>query len=255
MEPEAYARFGDVLLQNCTERAEVLGIVALGSMAAVTHLPDRWSDHDFFVITTEGAQEAMRQDTTWLPDAASIAMHFRETAHGCKAIYDDGHLIEYAIFGPDELRVARVNDWRVLLDREHVDQRMRELQKATTADISASRPPLQQLLGNFASNLIVASLRARRGERLSARVYLGYAVQHLARVIAQEIESEERSRLDSLDPMRRFELVYPNEASAIIPALMLREEDAALALLDIATQTLPEVITGRVSAAVRAALT
>lgn len=233
---------------------DVLGVVAVGSMAGVSRQPDHWSDHDFFVIVADGAEERMRADPGWLPEASAIALHFRETAHGCKALYDDGHLVEYAIFTTGELSVARVNEYRVLFDRERIEERMQDLARSTSGSLASGRPPTQQLIGNFASNLVVAGTRARRGERLSARVYLGYAVQHLARLIAQEIESEERGRLDSLDPMRRFELVYPNEASALIPALRLPEEQAALALIDIATHTLPELITGRISAAVRAAL-
>ncbi|HEY0372989.1 MAG TPA: hypothetical protein VGD79_13370, partial [Thermoanaerobaculia bacterium] len=115
-----YHAFTDQLAATLTADPRILGLIALGSMAEVGgRLPDRYSDHDFFVITQHA--EAFRATTEWLPHAGRIALWFRETPHGCKAVYDDGHLVEYAVFTPDELQLARVNDYRVLLDRERIE--------------------------------------------------------------------------------------------------------------------------------------
>jgi len=89
--------------------SRVIGLVLLGSSAEVSRIPDAWSDHDFFVVTVDGVQENFR---TGLPDAEQIVLHPRETAHGLKVLFADGHLIEFAIFDLKELRLARVNDYR-----------------------------------------------------------------------------------------------------------------------------------------------
>ena len=50
MTPDAYQRFSRTLIDRLDGMPAVLGLVALGSMAARDYGPDRWSDHDFFVI-------------------------------------------------------------------------------------------------------------------------------------------------------------------------------------------------------------
>lgn len=99
----------------------MLGLVAVGSMASG---PDPWSDHDFLVIAEPGATEALRTDPTWLPHHERLVLHFRETGHGVKAVYDDGHLVEFAVFAPDEIGLALMNRTRVLLDRADVTARV-----------------------------------------------------------------------------------------------------------------------------------
>ena len=98
MEPEAFRGWTARLSEGLQVDNRVIGLVMLGSSADVGRVPDQWSDHDFFVITHPGAQEAMRQDLDWLPDPDQIVLNVRETAHGLKVLYADGHLIEFAIF-------------------------------------------------------------------------------------------------------------------------------------------------------------
>ena len=38
--------------------------------------------------------------------ATRVLLSFRETAHGLKVLYDDGHLLELAVFAPEELALA-----------------------------------------------------------------------------------------------------------------------------------------------------
>jgi hypothetical protein len=116
MQLDAFRRWTDRLRANLEADSRVTGLVMLGSSAEMGRTPDRWSDHDFFVITASGDQETYRTDLSWLPDAEQIVLHPRETAHGLKVLFADGHLIEFAIFDLDELRLARVNDYRVLID-------------------------------------------------------------------------------------------------------------------------------------------
>lgn len=100
----------------------------------------------------------MRSTSSWLPHAERIALWFPETPHRCKAVYDDGHLVEYAVFTPDELQVARVNDYRVLLDR-------RAHWRAHGRHRRARRHPSRsQMAGrDVPLHVLVASQRARRG--------------------------------------------------------------------------------------------
>lgn len=203
-----YQAFTQQLVTNLTADPRVVGIVALGSMAERGRAPDRWSDHDFFVITDDA--DDLRGTTEWLPRRERLAMWFRETPHGCKGIYDDGHLIEYAVFTPDELRLARVNDYRVLLDRERIEERMAEL--ATVRDAPPGR---EWLHGMFLSHVLVASARARRGELPSARWMLAHAMRFLVQLLG--------GGKDVLDPLRRFDHYALEQAMRLGPASAARD--------------------------------
>ena len=98
MDLAAYQGFTRTLVRNLSLDARVEGLVALGSMAAQDVPPDRWSDHDFFVIVRSGHQVEFRQDLTWLPAADEILYHYQETRHGVKVLYRSGHLLEFAVF-------------------------------------------------------------------------------------------------------------------------------------------------------------
>lgn len=186
-----YHAFTRELVASLSSSPSILGIVALGSMAERNgRTPDRFSDHDFFVITA-GA-EPLRSSTAWLPEPQRIVLWFRETAHGCKAIYDDGHLVEYAVFTPEELQLARVNDYRVLLDRERIEERM-----ASLAAIASPPADATFLRGMFLSHILVAATRAQRGELLSARFMLTHAMRFLVQLLG--------GGPDNLDPLRRFD--------------------------------------------------
>jgi hypothetical protein len=208
----AYGAFTGALRWNLESDPRILGLVALGSMAERGRMPDRWSDHDFFVIAHEA--EVLRGTTEWLPHRERIVLWFRETAHGCKAVYDDGHLVEYAVFTPEELRVAKVNDYRVLFDREKIEDRMAEI-----ARVRDGSPDRDWLSGTFLSNVLVAVSRARRGEAFSARWMLTHAMRHLVALLG--------GGPDDLDPLRRFD--HP----ALQQAIHLEPVDAAREMLAI----------------------
>src|SRR5256885_11336360 len=139
MERTAYDRFSERLHQRLAADERVLGLVALGSMSGEPP-PDQWSDHDCFVIGRPGEQERMRTELSWLPDGEEIVLAYRETAHGVKVLYRDAHLLEFAVFDPEEMSVARVNRFRVLLDRGGVAERMRALREGTAGGLPP-RPP------------------------------------------------------------------------------------------------------------------
>jgi hypothetical protein len=131
-----YNHFTEELRLKLAGDDRVLALVAVGSMAQQDYQPDEWSDHDFFVITIHGVQEDMRRDLSWLPRPDELVFSFRETEHGMKALYAGGHLLEFAIFNKDELQMARINRYQVLLDKAEIAPKLAEL-ALTTQDFAA----------------------------------------------------------------------------------------------------------------------
>ena len=229
----AYNAFIDTLTATVEARDDALGLVLLGSTADRDRA-DEWSDHDFFLVTADGAQERYRTDLSWLPNAAELALTVRETEHGLKAVYDDGHVLEFAVFSFEELLLAEANAWAVAADAGGIAERMAEV----AARPKPNRDPAIAL-GLFLSLLLIGVGRARRGETLTAgQSVRSHALAQLLTAIAREVPAEHSTRLDSLDPFRRFEQVYPELGATIGAALERDVERAARDLLDIAEQVL-----------------
>jgi predicted nucleotidyltransferase len=258
MRPEEYSAFTERLLASLQADPRVLGLIAVGSMARRDTAPDAWSDHDFLVVVRPGVQEELRTSIAWLPDHAQIAYRFRETAHGVKLLYASGHLLEYAIFDPDELHLGRFNRYRILLDRSDLARRMEEIVRATEEATRAEAPSDGYLIGQLLTNVLVAHGRWSRGEHLSARAFLGQAVTHLVRLLERHVPASAAAPLDNLDPLRRFELSYAALGASLDHVLARPLPAAAAGLLDVAERELaprmPE-FPGAALAAVRAAIT
>lgn len=239
MTPERFADFTRRAISGAAADPDVLGLVGLGSTSGEPPHPDEWSDHDLFLITRSGTQERFRADPGWLPDAGRLVLWHRETAHGLKAIWDDGHLAEVAVFDPGELGLARVNRARVLLDRADVALRLRAVREATAARVAADRPDARWLGGQLLGELLVGAGRAARGERLSGhQLVRGAALGHLLLLVAGLLPPAAGSVPDELDPFRRVERSWPALARELEAALALPVPAAALALLDAAGRAL-----------------
>ncbi|HET7177263.1 MAG TPA: hypothetical protein VFI63_01100 [Solirubrobacterales bacterium] len=256
MDSEDYVAFTDELVRSLARDPAVVGVVALGSLARRDYLPDRWSDHDFFVVVESGQQERLRTDLSWLPRAGAIAYSFRETAHGLKVLYRDGHLLELAVFDADELWLARVNRYRVLLDRGGVEARLAEVAAATAERLRAEAPSDGYLAGQLASAILVGAGLARRGEVLSGDLKIREAVGHLVTLLVRHVPAENAALLDSLDPLRRFERVHPRLGAELDVLLRHEPPAAAQGLLDLAERELGTRVPGLAAAcdAVRRAL-
>ena len=236
MTPAAYADFTERLRARLAAEPDVLGLVALGSMSGEGAPPDAGSDHDFFVVVAPGAQERFRTDLGWLPDPGAVVLAFRETAHGLKAIYASGHLAEFAVFDPGELALARVNRYRVLLDRADVGARMARVREAT-----AAAPPADDRweLGQLLAALLVGAGRWRRGERLAGDHRIrSDALSHLLRLLAARVPADDPSAPDGLDPFRRVERAWPRIAAELRDALAADAPAAAAGLLRVARREL-----------------
>jgi hypothetical protein len=239
MIPTQYTDFTQNLLHNLQDDPRVLGLVALGSMAQQDYLPDQWSDHDFFVITQPGTQDYFRQSRDWLPDNKAIVLHFQETAHGVKVLYQDAHLLEFAIFDREELNLASVNRYRVLLDRSDIEAQLQTI-RTTSMATTLPKPTDDAFLFNmFVTNLSVGIGRYYRGEQLSGHEFVKiYGLGSLLRLLEKNLAAHEHSLLDNFNPWRRVERVYPSLGQALNAALLLEIPAAAKALLDIAEREL-----------------
>jgi hypothetical protein len=235
---QQYLTFIDTLRERLEADPRVLGLIAVGSMAQRDTQPDDWSDHDFLVIVQPGAQEDFRHRTDWLPEHERLALIYRETAHGLKAIYAHGHMIEFAVFEPDELYLGRFNRYRVLFDRADLQRRMEEIVGRTREQSRAEAPTDVYAMGQVLTFVLIAYGRWSRGERLSARAFLGQAVQHLVRLFAKHVPVDGADLLDNLDPLRRFDLVYRELGAALNEVLDRPLPAAAAGLLDLAEREL-----------------
>ncbi len=230
MQLDAFRRWTERLHANLATDPRVIGLVMLGSSAEAGRTPDQWSDHDFFVITTSGDQEGFRTDLGWLPDAEQIVLRPRETAHGLKVLFADGHLIEFAVFDLDELRMARANDYRVLLDKADgaINTALAEIARPSESHAFDREREMALVL----SLLLVGAGRVARGEVLSGQRFIkDFAFSGLLRLIAHEIPAAVGSRPDNLDPFRRVEASYPALAKELQAALLLEPLASAGALL------------------------
>ena len=225
-----FEEFNARLLASVASHPHVLGLVWVGSTADRSRV-DEWSDHDFFLITEDGFQDAFRSNLSWLPDHDDIRIAVRDSVHGMKVVYDSGLVLEFAVSSPDELSTFSGNVYEVVLDRERIAERM-ATDVAPLPRIPAPVDPLSEFR-LFLVNVLLASGRARRGELLTAGQGLRtHAVRHLLNAVRVVLEGDRPERLDSLDSWRRFETVYPEAGRIINDALSLPVENCGRALLD-----------------------
>ncbi|PIE17458.1 MAG: hypothetical protein CSA66_05755, partial [Proteobacteria bacterium] len=207
--------------------------------------------HDFWIITRPGEQETFRRWLDWLPDHQDVVLAFRETDHGLKVLFADGHLVEYAVFDPDELHVARVNSYCVLLDRERIGRRMEQIARATRQRHAHDAPDPVWAFGQFLTHLIVGTGRHARGELVSGhRFVMTHALEHLIRLIVAYVPADRPTVLDDLDPTRRFERAYPEIGGRVATCLEASVPAAARELLDVAHEVLSDRLPDYPAAAV-----
>jgi len=255
MTPAAHATFVRRLRDRLRDDPEAVGLVGLGSTSGLPPGPDEFSDHDLFVVVRPGAQERWRQDLAWLPkDAGLVALAFRETAHAVKVLFTSGHLAEIAVFDPDELSLARVNRYAVLLDKEDLAARLARVREATAAEAASRAPPDEAwAAGQFLTALVVGAGRYARGERLAAHAQVrGNALGHLVSILRVGLAAD--LPLDDLDPLRRLEQALPEAVAAVDAALARPVPEAARGLLAVLVQERPGLASVGALVAVRRAL-
>jgi lincosamide nucleotidyltransferase B/F len=243
MNIDEYNAFTHELWNNLEGDPRVLGLIAVGSTAQRDTQPDEWSDHDFFVVVEPGLQEKFRVEVNWVPDLRSVMFQFRETAHGLKILYEQGYLVELAVFDPDELYLARVNQYRILLDRSDLARRMGEIASATRGWSRSCLQDDSYLLGQILTGVLVAHGRWVRGERLSARACLmNQVVPQLVRLLVKYRLADAPEVLDNIDPLRRFELGFGALGATLNQLLDQPVPEAASGLLELTEQELAGVM-------------
>jgi hypothetical protein len=224
-----FFNFSASLTASLSQRAEVIGLIFVGS-AAETDRVDEWSDHDFFVITKAGCAEALRNDLSWLPDSADIAIAPRETEHGLKVVYQDGHVLEFAVFNDQELELATVNSFAVAFDKTDITVRVEAI-----AERSVPKPfDAKTEFELFLATMLIGVGRARRGETLIAGQQIrSYCMRHALGLIRQwvPVAAGTENSGDSLDRFRRFEIQYPEIATQLETLQQTDVEASAKGLL------------------------
>lgn len=222
------------LVAGLDARSDVTGLVLAGSTADRDRV-DEWSDHDFLVVAdSEANAERLRRELDWLPDAERIVLRPREGVHGLKVVYDDGHVLEFAVFAPGELSLAIANAYEVAIDRGGIAETMMDAARKPRPGHEATVRDRAEL---FLALLLIGVGRHRRGEVLTAGQFVrSHALAHLIalhRAVSAE-RPEQTARLDDLDGYRRLELVHPQFAAAVAAAIETDPESAARALLVLA---------------------
>ena len=219
---------------HLSQQDDVVGCVAFGSTAKVARV-DEWSDHDVAIVTSEGSQERYRDGTTWLPEPENLVLRTVEHHGGGKAMYADGHLVEWGVDTVTGLKNWLADDYRVLLDRGGVAEAMRNI---ATRRSPAHHPQLDRDVALFLFSILHGVGRERRGESVSAgAVVRGDAVAHLLSAIKASHRTVHEGH-DRLDHRRRAEILYPHVAAKISRACSSPVEDCARALVAVAVDQL-----------------
>lgn len=212
------------------------GLVLLGSSSdAAEHRRDEWSDHDFFMLARPGSEAAVRDVEAWLPDPERLVLVAREGDIGFAAVYDDGHVFEFAAATAEELSGAlATEDVGIPVD----DGTAAQLVAASQARVLAAPAPDPV---NDARLVLVKLLigvgRERRGESLVAGQFVhAWAVNHFARAVRARIPVD--GSRDAIDPVRRFERDYPELGARLRAALGAPVEQAARGMFDLLRETL-----------------
>ena len=235
-----YLEFSDTLAKNVEADPNLIGLVLVGSTSD-TFRVDQWSDHDFFLVTSEGRAEDYRRDLRWLPNADQIAWSPRETAHGLKVVYDFGHVLEFAVFNDSELTMAKVNAASVSVDKSDIAERVIAMREASKSTGRADRNAELEIA---LTHILIGVGRYRRGETLIAGEQIrSYLVGNLLSLVA-DLKSPvpgSESTEDNLNRFRRFETRYPEQSARIQDLLARDVESAAKGILEFFEELTPEV--------------
>ena len=179
----------------------VFGIIGLGSIGSDKNRLDQYSDLDFFVVVSPDIQEQMIESTNWLTSVGELDFVFKNSDHGCKALYHDGVYVEYAVFTLEQYRNWKIPGGRVLWAKDcdelfvitDAGQLMQKLLK-----------PENFYINEALSNLYVGLLRLHRGEKLSATRFIQtFAIDNILELASRRCNDKVRRDFFVLD--RRIE--------------------------------------------------
>lgn len=236
--PELFDQLSAGLAEGVRQTDALNGLVLLGSASAAgAHRRDDWSDHDFFAIAAPGRGDEARASLAWLPDSDRIVLTAREGGIGFVAVYDDGHVMEFALAEAHELAEAVVGHASVMVDADGLTAELVAAGQARTVERDAFDPANDVRL--VLVKLLLGIGRVRRGEVLNGGQFIRiWAVNHLVRAIRGRFPRSVDTVRDPIDPTRRFEREYPDEAAQIAAALEQPAEHAARRLYELTREVL-----------------
>ena len=172
-------RFNEIIQLN-QHKEEVLAFIGLGSMHDLTRL-DAYSDIDFFILVqSQQDKKIYIEDMSWL-DVHPIIFSYIETRDGLKVVYEDGILLEFAVFTMDELKLIPFQEGTIYYKKPFIEEHDLKPQ------LEQSHPfDLNKTISNCLSNLYVGLLREHRGEHVAAFLMIQvYATSNLLKILDQ----------------------------------------------------------------------
>jgi hypothetical protein len=227
------------LADGVRQRDGLIGLALLGSASeAGANRRDEWSDHDFFALAESGRGAELRPDLAWLPDHSRIVLTAREGEVGFVAVYDDGHVFEFAMSDAGELDGALAGDASIVVDDgEGTTAALIERARARAEAGDRFDPANDTRL--VLVKLLIGVGRARRGEVLNGGQFVrAWAVQCLVRAIRGRFAEQSTTLRDTIDPMRRFERDFPEWSARIATAVEGSVEEAARSLFGLTREIL-----------------
>ena len=228
MSLERFAALSAGLADGVRSRDGLVGLVLLGSASdEASARRDEWSDHDFFAIIEPGRGAQIRPDLSWLPDQDRLVLTAREGEIGFVAVYDDGHVFEFAFSEIDELAGAVAGDASVVLD--DADGSLAELiERARSRAAASDQFDAVNDTRLVLVKLLIGTGRVRRGEVLGGGEFVRqWAVKHLVRALRGRFADRSTTLRDTIDPTRRFERDFPEWGERIAAILSQPPEPAA----------------------------
>ncbi|WP_194410691.1 hypothetical protein [Microbacterium cremeum] len=229
--PDRFDELSAGLVAGVRARDELIGLVLLGSASEEARdRRDEWSDHDFFALTASGKGAAVRPDLSWLPDQERIVLTAREGEIGFAAVYDDGHVFEFAFSDAAELAGAVAGDASVVVD-DGAGTTAALITEARARAAAADRFDAANDVRLVLVKLLIGVGRVRRGEVINGNGFIRqWAVQHLVRAIRGRFAEASTTLRDTIDPLRRFERDFPRWGADIGATLDLPIEECAYEL-------------------------
>lgn len=228
--PERYERLSAGLADGVRRHNDLIGLVLLGSAADEARFRrDEWSDHDFFALIAAGRGAQVRSDLSWLPEQHRLVLTAREGDIGFVAVYDDGHVLEFALAEAGELAGAVAAEADVVVDDANGTTSTLVAGARDRAAAADRFDPVEDA-GLVLVKLLIGVGRVRRGERLNGGAFIRqWAVRHLVRTVRGRAGAAS-TRRDVNDPVRRFEQDFPQWGERIAAAIAQDEEVAARSL-------------------------
>ncbi len=229
MTPVEYQQWLDETVTRLALEDAVIGVVAMGSTANRSRT-DEWSDHDIAIVVAEGSEAQFRGDVSWMANHESVVDVVTEHHGGCRALFADGHLVEWGVASLQDFATWYASDCAVLLDRGGVSDVVAQI---AVKPFPPSEGSFERDLSLFFMTILHGCGRLRRGETISANAIIrGAAVEHLVRAARATVPSRSLDG-DRLDSLRRVENAMPDFAAQLAECLVGDLEGTALALVDL----------------------